>query len=53
MLQTIPWARVDIELVSVETDLAGRVMEGTRGDIIQYMGDQGYIHRSVWTVNSP
>ena len=53
VLQTIPWARVDIELVSVETDLAGRVMEGSRGDIIQYMGDQGYIHRSVWTVNSP
>ena len=52
MLRTLPWARVDIELVSVETDLAGRVMEGTRGDIIQYMGDQGYIHRSVWTVRS-
>ena len=50
VLQTIPWARVDIELVSVETDLAGRVMEGTRGDIIQYMGDQGYIHRSVGIV---
>ena len=49
MLQTLPWARVDIELVSVETDLAGRVMEGTRGDIIQYMGDQGYIHRcTIW-----
>ena len=45
VLRTLPWARVDIELVSVETDLAGRVMEGTRGDIIQYMGDQGYIHR--------
>ena len=45
MLRTLPWARVDIELVSVETDLAGRVMEGTRGDIIQYMRDQGYIHR--------
>ena len=49
VLQTIPWARVDIELVSVETDLAGRVMEGSRGDIIQYMGDQGYIHRCVDT----
>ena len=45
MLRTLPWARVDIELVSVETDLAGRVMEGTREDIIEYMRDQGYIHR--------
>ena len=50
MLQTIPWARVDIELVSVETDLAGRVMEGSREDIIRYMEDRGYIHRSVWIV---
>ena len=50
MLRTLPWARVDIELVSVETDLAGRVMEGTREDIIQYMRDQGYIHRSVGIV---
>ena len=49
VLRTIPWARVDIELVSVETDLAGRVMEGSRGDIIQYMGDQGYIHRAHHT----
>ena len=45
MLRTLPWARVDIEMVSVETDLAGRVMEGSRGDIIEYMRDQGYIHR--------
>jgi len=45
VLRTLPWARVDIEMVSVETDLAGRVMEGSRGDIIEYMRDQGYIHR--------
>ena len=45
MLRTLPWARVDIEMVSVETDLAGRVMEGSRGDIIENMRDQGYIHR--------
>ena len=49
MLRTLPWARVDIELVSVETDLAGRVMEGTREDIIHYMRDQGYIHRAHHT----
>ena len=52
MLRTLPWARVDIELVSVETDLAGRVMEGSRGDIIQYMRDQGYIHRWVHILGS-
>ena len=49
MLRTLPWARVDIEMVSVETDLAGRVMEGSREDIIEYMRDQGYIHRAHHT----
>ena len=49
MLRTLPWARVDIEMVSVETDLAGRVMEGSREDIIEYMRDQGYIHREHHT----
>ena len=49
MLRTLPWARVDIEMVSVETDLAGRVMKGSRGDIIEYMRDQGYIHREHHT----
>ena len=52
VLRTLPWARVDIELVSVETDLAGRVMEGTREDIIHYMRDQGYIHRWVHILDS-
>lgn len=61
VLQTIPWDLVDIEMISVETDLAGLVMEGSRLDatkfckfiehifsrdeIIQYMAEVGYIHR--------
>ena len=45
VLQTIPWDKVDIEMVSVETDLAGLVMKGSRQDIIDYMARQGYIHR--------
>ena len=46
VLQTIPWNLVDIEMVSVETDLAGLVMPGSRQEIIEYMKSQGYIHRS-------
>ena len=32
-------------MVSVETDLAGVIMEGSRADIIDYMKQNGYIHR--------
>ena len=46
MLQTIPWTQVDIEMISVETDLAGLVMEGSREEIIDYMRQQGYIHQN-------
>ena len=45
VLQTIPWNQVDIEMISVETDLAGLVMEGSREEIIDYMRQQGYIHK--------
>ena len=37
VLQTIPWHLVDIEMVSVATDLAG-----SRQEIIDYMKSQGY-----------
>ena len=46
VLQTIPWTQVDIEMISVETDLAGLVMEGSREEIIDYMRRQGYIHQN-------
>ena len=45
VLQTIPWHLVDIEMISVETDLAGVVMPGSRQEIIDYMKSQGYLHR--------
>ena len=45
VLQTIPWHSVDIEMVSVETDMAGLVMPGSREEIIEYMKSQGYQHR--------
>ena len=46
VLQTIPWHLVDIEMVSVETDLAGLVMPGSRQEIIDYMKSQDYRHMS-------
>ena len=45
MLRTIPWDKVDIEVVSVETNLAGVVMEGSRQEILAYMRARGYTHR--------
>ena len=45
VLQTIPWTLVDIEMISVETDLAGEIMPGSRQEIIDYMKSQGYHHQ--------
>ena len=45
MLRTIPWDRVDIEVLTVETDLAGKVLEGSRQEIIEFMESMGYTHR--------
>ena len=42
MLRTIPWDRVDIEVLTVETDLAGRVLKGSRQEIIDLMESAGY-----------
>lgn len=44
VLKTLPWDKVDIEVVSVETDLAGMVMEGSREEIIDLMISVGYTH---------
>ena len=44
VLQTIPWSLVDIEMISVETDLAGLIHPGSRQEIIDYMKSNGYEH---------
>jgi len=42
VLRTIPWDKVDIEVLSVETDLAGKVLEGSRQEIVELMESVGY-----------
>ena len=42
VLRTIPWDKVDIWVLSVETHMAGRVFPGSRDDIINYMKTVGY-----------
>lgn len=47
-LRTVPWDKVDIQVLSVETDLAGKFMEGSPEDIFKLMEDAGYerfVHR--------
>ena len=39
VLQTIPRTTVDIEMISVETDLAGELVPGSRQEIIDFMND--------------
>jgi len=44
VLKTIPWDLVDIQVLSVETHLAGRIFPGNRQDMINYMDQVGYRH---------
>jgi hypothetical protein len=44
VLQTIPWDRVDIRAISVETQFAGEVMTGSRADIHQLLTSVGFLH---------
>ena len=48
VLKTVPWDKVDIWVVSVETHLAGEVFPGSREDIIRYMESVGYIMENTW-----
>ena len=45
VLQTIPWHSVDIEMISVETDMAGVVMPGTRQEIIDKLAEEWMQHK--------
>jgi hypothetical protein len=42
VLKSIPWDKVDIRVLTVETHLAGQVFPGTRQDIIDFMDSVGY-----------
>jgi len=44
ILKTIPWDKVDIRVLSVETHLAGRLFPGDRSELISYMESVGYQH---------
>ena len=43
MLQTIPWEKVDIEVLTVETNHAGEVFPGTRQEVRDYLALRGYV----------
>ena len=44
VLKSIPWDKVDIRALSVETQFAGEVTEGSREDIINLLTSLGYVH---------
>ena len=46
VLKTIPWEKVDIRVMTVETHLAGRIFPGTRDDLIAYLDQVGFRHLS-------
>ena len=44
VLLTIPWEKVNIRTLSVETQFAGDLMEGSRKDIISLLTGAGFTH---------
>ena len=43
VLKTLPWDKLDIEVLTVETAHAGEVFPGTTEDIRQFLRDRGYV----------
>ena len=44
VLKTIPWDKVDIRALSVETQFAGDVLDGSREDIFELLTSVGFSH---------
>jgi len=44
VLKTVPWDKVDIRVLTVETHFAGQVYPGDRREVIAYMEEVGYRH---------
>ena len=43
VLQTLPWDKLDIEVMTIETAHAGEVFPGTTEDIRQFLLDKGCV----------
>ena len=43
VLKTIPWDKVDIEVITVETFHSGKVFPGSRQEVRSYLEEQGYV----------
>merc|ERR1712115_507810 len=40
---TLPWDRLDIEVISLESNHVGEVFPGTQREVREYLEDKGYI----------
>lgn len=43
VLETLPWDKLDIEVMTIETAHAGEVFPGTTEDIRQFLRERGYV----------
>ena len=48
VLRTLPWDKVDIEVMTVETAHAGEVFPGSTDEFRQFLEEKGYVH--VYTI---
>ena len=49
VLKTIPWQSVDIEVMMIELEHAGKVFPGSREDVLDYLDENNYEH--IGTMN--
>jgi len=43
VLKTIPWDKVDIEVISLETNHVGEVFPGSQREVREYLEERGYV----------
>jgi len=51
VLQTIPWTKVDIQVILVELEHAGKVFPGTRREVHNYLSSVGYDYVATLAVD--
>ena len=47
VLTSVPWDKVDIEVMLVELHLAGKVFPGTREDVHSFLDEKGYEYKGT------
>jgi hypothetical protein len=51
VLETVPWDKVNMTLLSIEINHAGDIFPGTRSDIRNFLASKGYTFKGTATID--